>query len=53
MDELIEGESLSDVDETVKKRWNWRGRLALAVFVVVIVIGYVVMFKAFELWFKG
>lgn len=49
----VRGGRPDSVDETGKKHWNWRGRMALAVLVVTILIGYVVMFLAFDLWYKG
>lgn len=53
MDDPVRGELPDVVDEAEKKHWSWRGRLALVVLVVTILIGYALMFKVFDLWYKG
>ncbi len=53
MDDRVEGEHPNGVDEKGKKQSRWRGRLAMAVFVLTVLIGYALIFWAFNLWYKG
>ena len=53
MDDPVRREHPGDFDTTGKKQFNWRGRMALAVLVLVALVGYTIMFLAFDLWYRG
>ncbi len=53
MDDLIGGKPPDGIDEKGKKQLRWRGRLALAVLALTVLIGYALIFWAFTLWNRG
>lgn len=53
MDDPVRGEHIDQVGGSGNKRRSWRGRFALGILVMMIVLGYVLMFLVFDFWYRG
>ena len=53
MDDPVRAEHIDPDGDSGNKRRSWRGRFALGLLVLIIVLGYVLMFLAFDFWFKS
>ena len=53
MDDPVQGEHTDQIGVTGEKRRSWRGPIVLGLFVLIIVVGYGLMFLAIDSWFKG
>ena len=53
MDDPVRGEHVDQDGDSGEKRRGWRGRFALALLVLIIVLGYVLMLLAFDYWYRG
>lgn len=53
MDDPVRGEHIDQVGDSGKKRRGWRGRFALGILALIIVLGYVLMIFAIDFWYRG
>lgn len=53
MDDPVRSERFDQDGDSGNKRRGWRSRFALVLLVSLIVVGYLVMFLAFDSWYRG
>ena len=52
MDDPVTGEHVDQDGDSRNKRRGWRSRFALGLLVLIVVLGYALMFLAFDSWYR-